>query len=74
MLEADSAECSPWVEGRFCRMATRSGVGSLGVVDRLVDQSLVVNNPQDIAQVPATPPHPLRSVNGADAFLAIALF
>ena len=25
MLEADSAECSPWVEGRFCRMATRSG-------------------------------------------------
>ena len=28
MLEADSAECSPWVEGRFCRMATRSGVDS----------------------------------------------
>ena len=36
MLEADSAECSPWVEGRFCRMATRSGGSRVAHVLRKV--------------------------------------
>ena len=42
MLEADSAECSPWVEGRFCRMATRSGAerdcGDCGERERMGKQ------------------------------------